>query len=328
MTWNRDRLDSVYIPSRFLSHFHRVLVVATALIDPQLQQDDLDRRPDRWGVELRQRVDAEPHPRLHSRSDPRPDRRSVPMVLADSGIPTLLQERPRSAFPFPPTLTDAPGPRSDHWLWGNLKGIIKAGPMEEHARWLRTYGSTYRYHTFLNGSRFFTVDPTAMSFILSHSDIFIKPPQIQKNLNDMLGNGVLIAEGADHRRQRKILNPAFSPAALREMVPIFLDKAYELKDKLQNMIDDESIEASPTPPKAEDVVPGARKIDVMRYLAQATLDVIGIAGFAYDFKSLSEPNNELAEAYRNMFGAGQSITFMAVLQAFVPGMKYLVRGGG
>lgn len=63
----------------------------------------------------------------------------------------------------------------------------------------------------------------------------------------------------------------------------------------------------------------------MKYLGQATLDVIGVAGFDYDFKALSEPKNVLAEAYREMFSVGQSITFMAVVQALVPGARYIVR---
>jgi hypothetical protein len=107
---------------------------------------------------------------------------------------------------------------------------------------------------------------------------------------------------------------------------MFLDKAYELKDTLVHMVYDTSIDASPTPPVAGDVVAGTRKIDIMRYLAQATLDVIGLAGFNYDFRSLSisEGPNELAEAYRNMFQATQTIDKMAILQAFVKPLRKIV----
>jgi len=205
-----------------------------------------------------------------------------------------------------------------------MHAIIKGGPLEKQDEWVSTYGPTLRYSIFFNQPRFYTVDPLAISHILQHSDTYTKPERVRKNMADLLGNGVLVAEGADHKNQRKILNPSFSAGAVREMVPIFYDKAYELKDKLQGMIDDATIEASPTPAVEIDIVKGGRKIDVMRYLGQTTLDVIGIAGFNYDFKSLSQPKNELAEAYRDMFQAGQSFDFIAVLQAFVPGFKYLV----
>ena len=142
---------------------------------------------------------------------------------------------------------------------------------------------------------------------------------------DMLGKGVLVAEGADHRRQRKVLNPSFSPAAVRDMVPIFYDKAYELKDKFIAMIDDDTVESSPTPATKEDKVVGGKKIDVMLYLGQATLDVIGIAGFNYDLQALSDPNNELARAYRDMMSAGQTISVLGLLQAIIPGFNLIVR---
>lgn len=218
------------------------------------------------------------------------------------------------------------GPVPDDFLWGSLKAIIEAGPLELHTKWVKEFGSTFRYRILGGGWRFFTVDPTALSYILQHADTFPKPDLTREQMETFLGNGVLIAEGADHRRQRKILNPSFSQAAVREMVPIFLDKAYDLKDKLQGMISDPSIEASPTPAAEVDVVPGTRKIDVMRYLAQATLDVIGLAGFNYDFRSLStsEGENELAEAYRNMFQATQQIDKFAILQAFVKPLRKIV----
>jgi hypothetical protein len=107
---------------------------------------------------------------------------------------------------------------------------------------------------------------------------------------------------------------------------MFFDKAYELKDTLITLINDTSIETSPTPAVKGDIVAGSRKIDVMRYLAQATLDVIGLAGFNYDFRSMSltEGPNELAEAYRSMFQATQSIDSFAIAQAFIKPLRYLV----
>lgn len=219
------------------------------------------------------------------------------------------------------------GPEPDDFFWGSIRAIMAAGPLELHTKWIKQFGSTFRYRIIGGGWRFFTADPVALSYILQHADTFPKPDLTRQQMETFLGNGVLIAEGADHRRQRKILNPSFSQAAVRDMVPIFLDKAYDLSDKLQGMISDHTIEASPTPATGIDVVPGTRKIDVMRYLGQATLDVIGLAGFNYDFRSLStsEGENELAEAYRNMFQATQAIDKMAILQAFVKPLRSMVR---
>ena len=182
---------------------------------------------------------------------------------------------------------------------------------------------TYRYRLLLGGHRFFSADPGVISYILSHSDDFPKPSDLRRGLKAMLGDGVLAAEGADHKRQRRVLNPSFSGPAVRNMIPIFYDKAYDLKDMFLNMIDSED-ETSPTPCRPEDKVTGAKKIDVLRYLGQCTLDVIGVAGFDYDFAAMKEPDNELAEAYRQMMMAGQTISVLAVLQSFVPFLNKIV----
>lgn len=205
-----------------------------------------------------------------------------------------------------------------------MAGIIKAPPLEVQNGWIATYGSTYRYRIILGSWRFFTSDTTALSYVLSHPDQFPKPEMARRQMTEILGNGVLIAEGADHRRQRKILNPSFSQVAVRGMTPVFFDKAYELKEKLLALIADKETDASPTPAEPEDRVEGGKKIDVMRYLGQATLDVIGVCGFGYDFKSLSSEDNELAEAYRKMFSITGSMTKFAIAQAIIPGLRWIV----
>ncbi|ORX39248.1 cytochrome P450 [Kockovaella imperatae] len=214
---------------------------------------------------------------------------------------------------------NVPGPPSDNWLFGNLRAIIKAGPMELHREWAKEYGPTYRYRIIFAQHRFYTLDPKAIAHVLSHPDTFPKPDRARQQLAKTLGNGLLTAEGADHRRQRKALNPSFSPLAVKNMQDIFFDKAYELREKLVDIIADDTIQASPTPAKPEDTVSGGKKIDVAKYLGQTTLDVIGLAGFNYDFQSLSQKDNELAEAYRSMFAASSQLTLMLFLAAFVPG---------
>jgi hypothetical protein len=131
-------------------------------------------------------------------------------------------------------------------------------------------------------------DLTTLAYLQRNADLFIKPPMQARMLKRLTGDGVLMAEFHDHRRQRRILNPAFSPAAVREMLPTFYNKAYELRDKLSAIIEEDTKrEAAPTPPKPEDVVTGARKIDMGKYLTELAFDVIGLSGCGYDFQCKS-----------------------------------------
>lgn len=217
------------------------------------------------------------------------------------------------------------GPEPSSIFWGSLKDIIKAPPNALHEEWFRTYGDTVRYRLLLGGQRLTSMDPAFLGYILQHSDDFIKPEMTNKVLERMLGRGLLTAEGSVHRRQRRVMNPAFGPAATRGMEGIFYDTAYELQQKLLGFFDeDNKEETSPTPATPEDLEKGGIKVDVQKYLAQATLDVIGLAGFDYRFNALAEPYNELSEAFRAMFSIGQQVTPMAVLESFFPFLQILV----
>ncbi|KAK4684235.1 hypothetical protein P7C73_g5960, partial [Tremellales sp. Uapishka_1] len=221
-------------------------------------------------------------------------------------------------------LTRVTGPRPTHFLWGNFHDIQKYPPGEAHARWTATYGPTYRLRSMLGRQQLYTTDPLALSYILQHSDVFTKPEQIRKGMTRWLGNGVLVAEGEDHRKQRKLLQPSFSPAAIRDIVPIFFDKAYELRDVLLALMEGEG-DGVMNMEKAGGGGGGAggTKIDMLRYLGKATLDIIGLAGFDYDFAALSSPRNELADAYTALFGSGQTFNVLSFLQIMFPVFKLI-----
>jgi cytochrome P450 len=170
-----------------------------------------------------------------------------------------------------------------------------------------------------------TADPVALNYILSHHDSFPKPELTRRFLTDLLGSGVLVAEGTAHRRQRRVLNPSFSPQSIRDVLPVFYDKAIELREKLLGIIEEDTNgDAAPSPMQESDRVLGGRKIDVMKFLGQCTIDVIGIAGFDYDFKALSQPKNELADSFNAIFSAGANFSAMSIIQTFVPGASRIV----
>jgi cytochrome P450 len=61
------------------------------------------------------------------------------------------------------------------------------------------------------------------------TDVYEKPAASRRMLTQMMGVGVLVAEGETHRIQRKALNPAFGAVQIRELTGIMLDKANEVR---------------------------------------------------------------------------------------------------
>jgi hypothetical protein len=174
-----------------------------------------------------------------------------------------------------------PGPANPSLLLGNMAEIMANPPAVYQSRWHAQYGPTIRFRTLFGGHRLLTKDVRALAFLVNNSEAIQKPPQMTRILTNLIGEGVLTVE-TGHRRQRRVLNPAFGLPAMRNITPVFFEHGQALIEKLHGLIEDPSRPAGPVPPLPEDNVRGARKIDVCKYLAQTNLDVIGIAGFDYE----------------------------------------------
>ncbi|PKK77874.1 cytochrome P450 [Rhizophagus irregularis] len=126
----------------------------------------------------------------------------------------------------------------------------------------------------------------------------------------LLGNGLAFAEGDDHKRQRKMMNPAFSHSNIKEMVPTFIRVTSTLKGLIKNEINQ-----------------GNSNINLTPYISKTTLDIIGSVGFSYEFNSLTS-SNEIAEAYDSVFNAPLNTLRVAVilLANYIPFIKDILIG--
>ncbi|KAJ7778733.1 cytochrome P450 [Mycena maculata] len=201
-----------------------------------------------------------------------------------------------------------PGPKSTHFFYGNLRDIWKAENSVLHEQWVQEYGPTIKYKAFFGMTRLYTTDTGALNHFLTNSNIYQKPEASRYNLTQMLGPGLLVAEGDEHRQQRKIMNPAFGAPQVRELTGIFVEKAQELRDVW-------ALQAA----NAGGVV----RVDILSWLSKATLDIIGLAGFNYHFNSLSSENSELGAAFSVIFQSGMRMNFIRMLQTFIPAFRFI-----
>ena len=197
------------------------------------------------------------------------------------------------------------GPQNESFIFGNLKRIFDSEAAVVHEQWVKEYGAVFTYRGFLSSYRLYTVDTRALTYIMTQTNLFPKPENVRRSLADVLGEGLLFAEGDTHKRQRRIMNPSFGPIQVRGFVPIFWEKSNKLKDAWLNII-----KGNPE---------GTEIIDVLPWLSRATLDIIGVAGFDYHFNSLDGGDeDELSAAFNKAFEAGQQFNVLTLLRAFVP----------
>ncbi|WOO83790.1 Leukotriene-B4 omega-hydroxylase 3 [Vanrija pseudolonga] len=232
------------------------------------------------------------------------------LLVLLSSLYLLHRNQRRSA------LSNLPGPPSASWVLGNAGEMLLSGePGTAAARWLAEHGGTISYASLLGTRGLATTDLVALAHITRNAYEFVKPRNANALLGSILGDGILTAEGSAHRRQRRVLNPAFGPGTVRAFVPAFLDTTRTLARKWAGVLEN-GTRASYTLAKEEDKVPGAAKIDVLRGMNELTLDVLGTTVFGVDFGALADngTRHELAQAYGDMAAAAYRLDPLALAE--------------
>lgn len=140
---------------------------------------------------------------------------------------------------------------------------------------------------------------------------FIKPPQVRAGLGRLLGVGILLAEGEEHRIQRKNLMPAFAFRHIKDLYPIFWTKSCELVQAIQSTVQAEAGQMPSDTKKAP-------AVEISQWTSRATLDIIGVAGMGHDFGCVKDPNTEIMSTYRKVFQPTGQAKILGLLSFVFP----------
>ncbi|CAJ0882160.1 14399_t:CDS:2, partial [Entrophospora sp. SA101] len=158
-------------------------------------------------------------------------------------------------------LRKIPGPPSESILLGNFP-TVAADIGKAHFEWKKKYGGILIYRGLLNEPIVLLTDPKYYPPILTNNAYgFFKTMEFTTDLRIVLGDGILFAEGDQHKRQRKMMNPAFSFTNLKEMVPTIINVTNKLNDMLNDVIGNQD----------EKLI-----VNINSYISKATLDIIGL----------------------------------------------------
>jgi cytochrome P450 len=185
-----------------------------------------------------------------------------------------------------------------------------------HERCVRELGRNVRLRgLFPWETRLLPLDPVTIAHVLKNPNIYEKPRISRRIIEGLIGCGMLAAEGHVHKRQRRVATPAFSIQNMRALVPVVFNKGEELKDRWMGLIQENAIKVS-----QDSHNPIGLRLDVCHWLSRATFDVIGLAGFDYHFNAIQNEDNELFNAYRDMFeiAISQPWTLRRVISTYFP----------
>lgn len=207
-----------------------------------------------------------------------------------------------------------PQPKGGSFFNGQLKRISAEPTGEPHRDWINSIpndGLMY-YTMILNQGRLLVISPQALSEVLTTKSYdFIKPQQLRNGLGRVLGIGILLAEGDEHKRQRKSLMPAFAYRHIKELYPVFWDKSTKLVNGLMSVARKEGKESVQS-------IDDAAIVEISGWSSRATLDIIGVAGMGHDFASLDNPDTKINVTYRDVFSPTRQQRVMALLGLFLP----------
>ncbi|KAN0129562.1 cytochrome P450 [Lactarius tabidus] len=179
------------------------------------------------------------------------------------------------------SLTDLRGPEPSSFWLGNEADIRYQNEVGDFEfKWMREYGSAWRRAGCFGTDHLMLADPKAIKHIL-HSAGYHYPKAAERAqiLNLVSGNGLATVQGQVHHRQRKIMTPAFGTHQVESFLPLFHKTASKLVQKWEELIS-----ADPS---------GQTLVNVTTWFSSATVDIIGEAGFDFQFGSLDNNQDSL-----------------------------------
>ncbi|KAF8908659.1 cytochrome P450 [Gymnopilus junonius] len=169
-------------------------------------------------------------------------------------------------------LDNIPGPPVKSIWKGNFPKVFNPNAWNFHQEIADKYGSVVKIKSVLGENQLYVFDPKAMhNIVVKDQYTYEETSAFIVHNKACFGPGLLGALGEQHRKQRKMLNPVFSMAHLRNMIPTFYDVTYKLKNTL-----------------VKKVMNGPQEIDMLHWMSRTALELVGQSGLGYSFDTLTE----------------------------------------
>ncbi|KAF7340380.1 hypothetical protein MVEN_01957500 [Mycena venus] len=181
------------------------------------------------------------------------------------------------------------GPQNPSFIFGNFKNL--ANDAELPKKWRDEFGPTFLFKNLFSATCLQTSDLKALNHIIFNSSVYQRPPFVNRNREAMIG-------------------PEANSWLLTE---IFIEKAVQLREIWTSQLAQNT--------------GAATRIDVYSWLRRMTLDIIGQAGFNYDFNALEETEkpNELNQAFTELLHSpnSQRNIMFRIVAGIVPALNYV-----
>ncbi|KAI3320897.1 cytochrome P450 [Xylariaceae sp. AK1471] len=193
-------------------------------------------------------------------------------------------------------------------LYGEPRGVPQADwvnkvPHQRHG--------LVRYRTLINDERIIVASPEALAEVLTTKSYqFKKPEAIVTALKPIAGMGLLLAEGDQHKMQRKTLLPAFAYRHIKDLYGLM----WEISSHAVASLTEEVVAAAPETQKQPFTV------EIGGWASKVTLDIIFVAGMGQTFDSVRNQDSNyktLRQIYKMVLTQTRQDFILFILRIWV-----------
>ncbi|TCD65829.1 cytochrome P450-dit2 [Steccherinum ochraceum] len=205
------------------------------------------------------------------------------------------------------TFEDVDGPPRDSWVTGSFHRVFKDG-FDYVMHNVQKYGGVLKFAMPFFHEALLISDPLAIQHILIKEQESFEVTEIFRSGSYLaFGPGLFATTGPQHRKQRKLLNPAFATAHMQEMLPA----TQPIASKLCSSITSQVTSAG-----------GQAEVDVLSWMSRTSIEYIGQGGMGYSFDSLDAPSNNpqtstYIQALNKMVPLNMRIRWLALIVPYV-----------
>ncbi|KAH9055229.1 cytochrome P450 [Lactarius vividus] len=200
------------------------------------------------------------------------------------------------------SLLKIPGPSNPSLFWeGHWHHMFNPYAYLFHEGLYSTYGKVTRVYGFLGDIQLVVSDPKACNNIfVKDQPIFEVTEAFLRSNMQASGPSLFATTGAQHRMQRKLLNPAFNIKHMRYMTPIFHRITNQLRENLRSIVSNDPEE-----------------INVADWMGKLALELIGQAGLGYSFGIFEGRDDEYCRALKEWIPTSSSLAVSRNLFPYV-----------
>ncbi|KAI0977067.1 cytochrome P450 3A5 [Xylaria arbuscula] len=207
-------------------------------------------------------------------------------------------------------LRHLPGPQNNNIILGQELNKFRAdSPVGLQLDWSRRWpDAPFIRYLSIAGREALIVNTLAAhkAVLQTHVYDFVKPPFFARLVGEIVGRGLLFAEGEDHRHQRRLLAGPFSIPSMRKILPVFQRTAQSLSKEFETALGDKSYAS----------------IEVMDILSKSTMDTICLTVLGVQLDTLSSSFQDL---YSRILHQGPIGQLLSAINAFIPIRKLMLR---